>query len=223
MSTTIAGIFNIQKPRALVKDFCSIATLRLAELVQRSQLLRTKYLVDASLDAQVRRTRTDKESNRAKSGFADRPHGELRAGMLWKGPILRDPKCRDLRCNLGREKPTNLAGSEGVMVVDLSALSSFLLFCFVFPFASSVGRLAGWLAGWLNRDGSPPLTAAYRGKGVDGLFNRLAARDQLLLGEIRRVGDAADSDGGGWPADASQGSAQSCPAPTSLPGPRRPA
>ncbi|KAL7822497.1 hypothetical protein V8C26DRAFT_389139 [Trichoderma gracile] len=33
----------------------------------------------------------------------------------------------------------------------------------------------------------------------------------LLLGEIRQVGDAV-SGGSGWPADASQGTAQSCPA-----------
>lgn len=78
------------------------------------------------------------------------------------------------------------------------------------PFSSAA--LQTGKAGWIFLPLLSLALVCSPAPGPAALFNRSAPSriSLLVLGEIRQVGDAV-SGGSGWPADASQGTAQSCP------------
>jgi hypothetical protein len=150
------------------------------------------------------------------SGCADLPHGELRAGRLYKGPILLRTQGLQFAVQPFGGEDRRAEQPDGqrvaVVVVGYSAL-----FCRAASFSLSSSS-----APLVDDDAAEKTALRLEHRGRHPFSTISPLRDQLLAGEIRRVGNAVN---GRWAADLmlcqAGASAQSRPDAAALPGPRR--
>lgn len=152
-------------------------------------------------------------------GCADLPHGELRAGRLYKGPILLRTKVLQFAVQPfegEKEEPSSLMSSDWRLWTCGGGIFSSPL-----PASLSLSSISAPLVS----DDAAERTAQRRWHRGRHPFSTISPlRGQLLAGEIRRVGDAVN---GRWAADLmlcqAGAGAQSSPDAAALPGPSRPA